>query len=517
MSPTFSSPEYRSVWLKVVGGAIAASMAVAVALALARGQIPPKLIAAAVLGASVFALAVVSGEVKAVLLGAWVLSLTYNRVYYVFEPVVGYQGGQGPYIIVSDVFLLALLGYSALGLVVRKEIPRPRGRPVWTWLLPFLLIASVGILHSRHPEWGLFEIWRYLKFGLVLLYCRYEVGKREWWACILALCLAVFFQGALSIAEIVSGKSGVLGVLGIAAPEDVPEQLREEVFLGWHRATATMSHPPQLACYFIFINPILFGLAFGTRNRRLRWSALVAGLLGLAGLGCTLSRWPNTLMVMELVLLLAGLVAMRLCTFAQALTAVLVWFLVAGVVVFTFRDFLFDRLTRDFNRSVEFREKDDLTGLRVARDHPFIGVGMNNYLLYLLEYDPSWQWAMQYQELSVHKLHTRPLASPHSGYLLYLAETGALGLLALFWLLARIFGAGFRAIRLTRGPWRVICFSLVIGLVGYCLQQLVDFSMLFDPLLYTLAFTAGLLNIAPDLFAAARSAAAAPRQIEVAV
>ncbi len=515
MSPSVSSPAYPSGRLESLGAVLTGLGAFLLVILIGQsGSI--KLVAAGILGAGVFGLAMLSGRPKAVLLGAWVISLTYNRMYFIFEPIVGYHGGQGPYVIVSDVFLVALLAGWCIELVVHKQVPKPRGGRMWVFLLPFFAVALIGVLNSRRPEWGFFEMLRYLKLALILLYFRYEVGKREWWTCIAAFAFAVFFQGTLGIAEMATGRSGVLGVLGVAEPQNYPEALREEVFLGWHRATATMSHPPQLACYFIFINPILFGLAFGTRNRRVRIAALVVRLLGLAGVGCTLSRWPNTLMVMELTLLFSGLVAMRLCAAKHAIATALVGLLAVGVVAFSFRDFIMDRLTRDLDRSIEFRQKDDTTGLRVARDHPIFGIGLNNYHEYLIEYDPSWQWAMQYEELGVKQQHTRPIVSPHSAYLLFLAETGVLGLLAWLWFLAGVFRAGVRATMLTRGPWRAVCFSLLIGLVGLYLQQLVDFSMVFDPLFYTLALVCGLLNIAPDLFAAQQVSAPAPEAVRMA-
>jgi putative inorganic carbon (HCO3(-)) transporter len=515
MTPSVASPAYPSLRLEILGALLTGLGAILLTIWIGQaGSV--KLIAAGFLGAGVFALAMISGRPKAVLLCAWVVSLTYNRMYFIFEPLVGYHGGQGPYVIVSDVFLAVLLVGWCVDLVVHKRLPKPRGGPIWVWLLPFLAVSLIGVLHSRRPEWGFFELWRYVKLALVLLYFRYEVGKREWWACIGALAFAVFFQGALSVAEMASGKSGLLGILGVSEPENYPEALREEVFLGWHRATATMNHPPQLACYFIFVIPILFGLAFGTRHRRVRVPALIVGILGLAGLACTLSRWPNALMVLEMTLLLAGLVAMRRCPAKHAIATALGGLLVVGVVVFSFRDFILDRLTRDLNRSIEFRKKDDTTGLRIAMDHPMFGVGLNNYHDYLLEYEPDWQWAMQYEELGVKQQHVRPIASPHSAYLLYLAETGSIGLLAWLWFLAGVFRNGVRATVRTKGPWRVVCFSLLVGLVGLCLQQIVDFSMVFDPLLYTLALVCGLLNIAPDLFAAQRLSTPVTRAVGVA-
>jgi hypothetical protein len=52
--------------------------------------------------------AAVSGRPKELLLFGWVISLTYNRQYFIFESLVGYQGTEGPYVPGGPVRMVAV-------------------------------------------------------------------------------------------------------------------------------------------------------------------------------------------------------------------------------------------------------------------------------------------------------------------------------------------------------------------------------------------------------------------------
>jgi O-antigen ligase len=162
-----------------------------------------------------------------------------------------------------------------------------------------------------------------------------------------------------------------------------------------------------------------------------------------------------------------------------------------------FTEKIADRITRDWDKSVDFRVQENNVALRVASERPLIGVGPNNYREYLLKFDPRWQWTLQFEGMSVNTLHIRPLAAPHNAFLLLAAETGILGLGTFLIFFLGMMGYGVRAVRWTTGNYRVVSYGLALGLIGLLLQQLYDFSIWVDPLMYTFALMAGLLNLAP--------------------
>src|SRR2546430_3792848 len=86
----------------------------------------------AILAALLFpVVAVVTGRLKQLLLMGWIISLTYNRQYFSFEALTGNLGTQGPYWIVSDIFLAGLLLEWAYQAVVLKISSPARGAAFW--------------------------------------------------------------------------------------------------------------------------------------------------------------------------------------------------------------------------------------------------------------------------------------------------------------------------------------------------------------------------------------------------
>ena len=464
------------------------------------GRLSLKLVAFGLAGVALVAFAAWSDRTKEVLLAAWGLSLTYNRQYFVLDPVFGVHGAQGPYLVISDVFLLMLLVLWLHDAVVRKQWPRALGGRIWPWLTPFAVICLISTALAEHPAWGAFEFFRLVRIALILTYFRYHASASLWIAALVGLFAGVGVQSLLGTLEVATGRSGILGVLGMGSLEDAgPSELRQESFYGWRRATATMSHPPNLACYLLMGVPPVFALACTSTRPYLRWIAWGVTVMGLVGLACTLSRWPWAVMAFQLVLISASLAALRLLSLRHFAALLVGAGLLLGVAGLSFADRIADRMTRDLDRSVDFRLKENATGLRVARENPLLGVGPNNYREYLLRYNPEWEWAMRFEEFSIRQLHIRPIVSPHNGFLLIAAETGVLGLIAFLLFFGGILLMGVRAVAGTSGSVRAVCCGLLVGLMGLALQQFVDFSIWADPMLYTLALTAGVLNIAPSV------------------
>src|SRR3954471_23256380 len=88
--------------LGVAGALTLAAVAVAVAVTISQMSIKSALfVAAGVAGALAIA---VSGRAKEVLLGGYIIALTYNRQYFSFNDIFGDYGSQGLYWIPADLF-----------------------------------------------------------------------------------------------------------------------------------------------------------------------------------------------------------------------------------------------------------------------------------------------------------------------------------------------------------------------------------------------------------------------------
>src|SRR5262245_23123820 len=123
---------------------------------------------------------VASRRPKLVLLFAWVASLTYNRQYFSFEAIAGNNSSQGPYWIVSDVFLIALLALWVYEAAILKQPRRERSLAVHPLFMPFAFACAVSALGAQRPDWSLYELIRSVKVFLILLYVQYNFTKEEW-------------------------------------------------------------------------------------------------------------------------------------------------------------------------------------------------------------------------------------------------------------------------------------------------------------------------------------------------
>ena len=204
-----------------------------------------------VLGAALFpvVLAVV-GHLKEILIFGWVFALTYNRQYFAFESIVGYNGTQGPYLIVADICLFGLFAWWLYERLLHRPAQPVRSAPFWPWYIPLVTIFFLSVFVAARPDWALYEMIRIAKIGLIVFYIRHNFGRREWYVSLAGLATAASFQSAIALKEIITGKPGLFHASQVAADApDFVQHFAEGAFTGsMTRGIGTMAHPPYLAC-----------------------------------------------------------------------------------------------------------------------------------------------------------------------------------------------------------------------------------------------------------------------------
>jgi O-antigen ligase len=444
--------------------------------------------------------AVVTGRLKQLLLIGWVASLTYNRQYFSFEALTGNLGTQGPYWIVSDIFLTGLLLHWAYEAVVLKKPAPARGAAFWPWYMPLAAMGVVSLGVATRPDWALYEMIRTVKICAILCYVRRQFGKEEWWTAVVAMGATMVGQSLIGLKEVITGKSGLLGTELSTSVGGYENVFSQENFYGWIRATGTMNHPPNLACYLILLIPVFLALALTLRSPRLRLGAALFCVLGCAGLVCTMSRWPGVLALTEMALTLAALIALKETDVRHALGLTFLAIFVLTLALFPIRDKVMDRITRDFRASVDQREEGNRVAFEMIQESPWLGVGLNNSKDHMLKYIPDLAWAFENEDYLTRVMHSRSIAAMGNGFLFVAVELGLVGVIAYAIYLSGTFLMALRSIALTRREVRGVCVGLTLGMGGILLEQLVDFSVWVDPLLYTTVLVAGLVTLAPTLF-----------------
>jgi hypothetical protein len=404
---------------------------------------------------------------------------------------------QGPYLIVADVFLLVLFAYWFYEAAILRIPSKPLGGKLWPWYLPFAFACLFSIWVAARADWTLYEMVRVVKVGLILWYTRYNLKKREWWICAAAIGCAVTAQSILGVLEVAFHRTGVLWLLGQGSAESAaPAMFQEQNFYGFRRATATMNHPPNLACYLLLTIPLCAALAITHPDRRWRAGSAIATLIGLACLVCTQSRWPLALMALMLPALVIALGWARIIRLKQVFGILILSSLVVATCGAFAINSLEKRLTGDLKASVDLRERGNNAVLDMFADHNAIfGVGLNNYRAYALKYDPASAWVNKYEAFAM-SLHLRFIAGPLNGFLLVLTESGMLGLGTFLIYLVGVAVIGIKAIYATSGYTRAAVIALVLGFAAVIAQQAVDYSYWVDPILYTATLVVGMLNCA---------------------
>jgi len=450
----------------------------------------------------------VVGHPKELFLFGWVFSLTYNRQYFIFEPLVGYNGTQGPYIILADICFFALIAWWIYERVMQHPVHVPESAPLWPWFLPFAALSFLSIFSAERPDWAAYEMLRVVKAGMILLYIRHNFGRREWGVALAALACAVFFQSSVAIKEVITGKAGVIGASTVADAPEFVQQFENGGFTGSIvRGVGTLAHPPYLACYLLLVLPVLLAIALTAPKRK---AVLNAGvfLVGCGGLAATLSRWPWIVAGVEIILVVAALVLVRQVAVQHAFGLVIVGSFVLLLALLPFREKLMNRLTGDFTESVRYRAEGTRASFEAIEDYPLLGFGLNNTAIHFGKYLPQMEWALVTQEFAAHTLHLRAPVALGNGFLHVAEEIGIPGLIAFVIFVVGGLWNGVRSIVVTAGLQRAVCIGMVVGILGTLAEQVADTPLWVDPVLFTFILYFGMLNVAGSLFRHDRTPAA---------
>ena len=485
-------------WKRLTAIGLAAGIAVSIATPL-LAQLERRFVALALVSLCVLAVAAVSRHGRSVFLFAWVLSLTYNRQFWSFAPIVGDHGAFGPYWMVSDLLLLLLLLLWVADAAILKRPQRVQAGRFLPWYGPFAVVAALSVLGAAEPAWAIGDLVRVAKLGLVLMYFRYNVGPREWWVVVAALGTALAAQSVLGILEVLSGRTGVLWIFGLQETEAREALGFEELFGGWTRATGTLAHPPYLAAFMLLTVPIFCSLALTLKDRRNHWLCAGVAVLGLVGLCCTLARLAIVLMMLQLILLVGALTRRGMLPLTRALAAGAGAGLVLGVLGTVSADLIHDRLTRDLGPSVDQRVEEYRVAIDMLSDHPLLGVGLNNYAAHMQRYGSRVAWGIErrWHEASLRVTHMRLLAGPLNGFLYVATVTGLLGLAAFLWLAAGgLILAGRAAAAHPHAPVRAVCLGSMVGMVGMYLHQALSYDIWVDTVISVWIVMIGLAGCA---------------------
>ncbi len=244
---------------------------------------------------------------------------------------------------------LALLG----ALAVLSAAPQPNFFNVRYEIFNFATLGY-GLLFFRARDWP----------GIVALFVAAVAAE----ACI---TLVLWFGYRINGLDFV-GEGGGMSVSRISA------QQIEAIAGGRYRVFGTMTHKNMLAAFFVLLLPLV-GVQM-LRGRRLSWLVAVIPALVALGLTDSMTGWVALVIVVALLLIF-----MRRFDYL-AVMALLV-LPVLAVAVWKFGDPIFYRTRQLFGTTtgygtVSSRYEILNISLRLIADHPWLGIGRNNFQFY---------------------------------------------------------------------------------------------------------------------------------------
>ncbi len=406
-----------------------------------------------------FAMAIV-GKARRFVLALLVFTIPLNIDYNIlFHPSPG--GANAFTIGLTDIFLFVLICITLVNLLKYKhELYFSFFPAISLPVLGLFVFYLISMINSRDLLWSAFDMFSLFKVWLFFLFVANNLeNKSDVKLVIAALSFGLLLQAFFVTLQFFNGQS-MLNMLGLGASSKMLAFEMQSSMV--NRPGGTVGHCNHLARYIGLLLPLTLVLALVSYRRSWRWFMSIVTLAGVIAMIFTLTRssWIGLLgsvMVMVPVLFVWRLVNFRTIT---AMFAVSILFL---LVIFAFKDVIWGRITSDDLGSAKTRLTTAKVAFNIIKDHPFIGVGINNYGSVLEQY-----WDAE-------DTFTRR-AAVHNTYLLYMAEIGLLGFAVYLWLLVAFFARIKTAIKSRIKYFSAVAIGILGSFIGFLIMAFPDKS-----------------------------------------
>jgi putative inorganic carbon (HCO3(-)) transporter len=252
---------------------------------------------------------------------------------------------------------------------------------------------------------------------------------------------------------------------------------------GVWRARGFYGSPNNLALYLGRVLPLGVAIVLWARRGWRRWTYGLAALLMAAALFLTYSRGAWLLGVPISLLFLAAMRGRRALAVAVGLLLV-----VAVILVLVVGAGRLTSLLDTTEGTTFFRLQLWQSSWAMIRDHPLLGVGLDNFLYHYRTY---YVLPDAWEEFD--------LSHPHNLVFDFWLRLGLPGLIVLVWLLAAFFRRSWRAYRaLPEGSERLLVLGLMGGMVDFLAHGLVDNAYFLVDLAFVFMLMLALVQVTSD-------------------
>jgi O-antigen ligase len=392
-----------------------------------------------------------------------------------------------PLIYISSIYVWLVVLYVLWlleGTMAKDLIAGSRNPLLW---LPLVAAtpAIFSLLVATDLQLAVAELyhmaWMYMLFVYVALRVR---NQKQLTVLVGALLSIALVQAVVVLLQWRTGGSLGLGFLG---EQSVLGVRATDAGVDLTRPSGTVVHPDFLAALVAPIGLISLSLAINLKRSWQKWACLAAAPIGFLPLAISQTRAALLGAAVATVLLAAGYLKARRLSWQPIAITLGAAALATAVFWDRIRTAMFDNLGTDqFQLEIDARVQLNNLALAMIKDHPILGVGINNFQAVMGQYD---RYGLIFAGNPVHNL-----------YLLIFAETGFFGLLTFLVLGAALLTTAMRAIvaqdRLVGG----LAAGIASALVFFAVEELLAFSVREEMPFAMLAMLAGLIVVCRRLY-----------------
>ncbi|MBT0652933.1 O-antigen ligase family protein [Geomobilimonas luticola] len=400
---------------------------------------------------SILFMAIGLKDIKRFLVLTGVLSLPLQIDYTIMNTLWADRGwSQGILLRLSDV------SFIMLAVVIVWENMRKNNsllllptRIFWPFV-GFVMACLFSFVNSKSIIVSGYQVAMITK--IFFLYCvvmyNYVIGEKEMRFAINCMVACMLIQSVIAIAQ-----TYFLFNVGFLRTGPTVEEIIQ-LDSGMIRASGTTTHPNSLAS---FIVPILISyIAIYLGDKKSMYGTLIISL-SLFALILTNSRGAWIGFSVGLVGMLYLLVHHKQIKTKQLMPV----FVLVMIVFVATSPLIYERIVGDDHNSAMSRWPLIQLAVLMFKEHPFVGVGINTFMLTVKDYLP--------QSLSDIYLY-----SVHNQYLLVLSESGIFGLITFIWIMVSM----QKGVTLNAGSGRTFARRLGIGtsmgFLAIALHMMVD-------------------------------------------
>jgi len=388
-----------------------------------------------------------------------VISITFNPCFHVIRNT-SYAFGMDLNFWTSDLIVIFIFFYllisNALGMRERQNSHasmRQLGLPLLLWIAAGILSLVPAINNSI----AIIELIRMLRIFLIFVAIFKLVEKPEDIR-FLVVCIIIAFsvQTILILMEYTAGHPLLR----------LPGETREADIAGTiFRPSGSMGHSSNFAKLAALCLPICLAYIYALRKKVWRICVGLILVAGLVSLILTVSRAGLAASLFGLFWFLLLMLKNVQRKAVKIITPLFFLFVSIGLAWYVGGDRVISRVKWDYGSALS-RPQMFSVAWNVIKDHPFIGVGLNNYTLIAPDYDRTPE-----------KISINFPAPVHNIYMLHAAEIGIPGALCFIWFLIAIITMAFKRSSESRFLLdSAIAKAIGIGITCSWLQGLIDWG-----------------------------------------